>query len=61
MSRLALLFFVIALVGALFGFGLFPSMYYEAGRLVFIIFLVLAGLALLADCFRRDGSLQEDG
>jgi uncharacterized membrane protein YtjA (UPF0391 family) len=61
MSRLALLFLVIAVVGALFGFGIFPSMHYEAGRLVFIIFLVLAGLALLSDCFRRDGRFQEDG
>jgi uncharacterized membrane protein YtjA (UPF0391 family) len=59
MSRLALLFLVIAVVGALFGFGIVPSLYFEAGRLVFIIFLVLAGLALLSDFFRRDGGLQD--
>jgi uncharacterized membrane protein YtjA (UPF0391 family) len=40
--RLACLFFVIALVSALFGFGWVAGLTYEAARILFIIFLALA-------------------
>jgi uncharacterized membrane protein YtjA (UPF0391 family) len=44
MLRLALLFVVIALVAALFGFNVFASYSFEAARILFFVFLVLAVL-----------------
>jgi uncharacterized membrane protein YtjA (UPF0391 family) len=52
MLRLALLFLVIALVAALFGFGLFAGIAYSAAKILFFIFLVLAVLSLLGGTFR---------
>jgi uncharacterized membrane protein YtjA (UPF0391 family) len=51
MLRLALLFLVIALIAALFGFGLAVSVALEAARLLFIVFLVLMVVALLRGSF----------
>jgi uncharacterized membrane protein YtjA (UPF0391 family) len=52
MLRLALLFLVIALVAALFGFGLFAGIAYSAAKILFFIFLVLAVLSLFGGAFR---------
>jgi uncharacterized membrane protein YtjA (UPF0391 family) len=53
MLRLAILFFIIALVAALFGFNLIGGMMWEAGKIFFFVFLVLAILALLGGVARR--------
>ena len=47
MLRLALLFLVIALLCALFGFGLATGVAIEAARLLFVVFLVLLVVALI--------------
>lgn len=47
MLRWALLFLVIALVAALFGFTTVAGTAYMAGKLVFFVFLVLFVLALI--------------
>lgn len=52
MLRLAILFLIIALVAALFGFGFVASMSYDAARILFFIFLVLAVVALIGGATR---------
>jgi uncharacterized membrane protein YtjA (UPF0391 family) len=52
MLRLALLFLVIALVAAFFGFGVVASLSFEAARLLFFVFLVLAVLFFLGNFLR---------
>jgi len=52
MLRLALLFFVIALVSAFFGFGLVASLSFEAARLVFFVFVLLAVLFFIGNFLR---------
>ena len=47
MLRWALLFLVIALVAALFGFTSVAGTAYMAGKLIFFVFLILFVLALL--------------
>jgi len=53
MLRLAILFVVIALVAALFGFGLVADMSYSAAKILFFVFIVLAVLSLLGGVMRR--------
>ncbi len=53
MLRLAVLFLVIALISAFFGFGLVAGLAYDAAKLLFIVFLILAVVSLLAGGFRR--------
>ena len=53
MLRLAILFLVIALLAALFGFGLVADMSYDAARILFFVFIVLAVLSLRGCVFRR--------
>jgi uncharacterized membrane protein YtjA (UPF0391 family) len=53
MLRLALLFFIIALVAMFLGFPLTGAVMWEAGRIFFFIFIVLAVLALLGGLFYR--------
>jgi uncharacterized membrane protein YtjA (UPF0391 family) len=48
MLRLALLFLVIALVAALFGFTSVAGTAYAAGKIVFFVFLVLFLLSIVA-------------
>jgi len=48
MLRWALLFLVIALVAALLGFTSVAGISFEAGKLVFVVFLVLTVIALIA-------------
>jgi uncharacterized membrane protein YtjA (UPF0391 family) len=52
MLRLAILFVVIALLAALFGFGFVASMSYDAAKILFFIFLVLAIVALISGATR---------
>jgi uncharacterized membrane protein YtjA (UPF0391 family) len=53
MLRLAILFLVIALIAGLLGYGLVADYSWEAGRIVFFVFLVLAVLSFLGGSFRR--------
>jgi uncharacterized membrane protein YtjA (UPF0391 family) len=54
MLRWAVLFLVIALVAALFGFGGVAGVSIEAARILFFIFLVLFVVSLLAGNRTRD-------
>jgi uncharacterized membrane protein YtjA (UPF0391 family) len=53
MLRLALVLFVIALVGAFLGFGVFPAYAWEGGKILCVVFLILAVLSFLGHAFRR--------
>lgn len=53
MLRLALLFLVIALVAALFGFGGVAAYSWEGAKILFIVFLVLAVISALGGYWRR--------
>ena len=53
MLRLALLFLVIALVAALFGFNLVAGLSFEAAQILFFVFLVLAVLVGFGGFRRR--------
>ena len=53
MLRFAILFLVVALIAALFGFGLVAGMAYDAARILFFVFLVLCVLSFLGHSFRR--------
>jgi uncharacterized membrane protein YtjA (UPF0391 family) len=52
MLRAALLFFIIALVAAFFGFGLVADLSFDVAKIFFFVFLVLAVLAVLGAAFR---------
>jgi uncharacterized membrane protein YtjA (UPF0391 family) len=52
MLRFAILFLVIALISALFGFGLVAGMAYDAAKILFFVFLVLFVLSFLGHGFR---------
>lgn len=53
MLHYALVFFLIALFAALFGFGGVPAGAAGAAKVLFIIFMVLALVSLLTGMFRR--------
>jgi uncharacterized membrane protein YtjA (UPF0391 family) len=53
MLRLALAFLVVAIIAALFGFGFVANMSYDAARILFFVFIVLAVLSLLGGALRR--------
>ena len=53
MLRYALIFFVVALVAALFGFGGIAAGAAEIGRVLFFVFLVLFIVSLVAGLIRR--------
>ncbi len=52
MLRLALLFFVLSLIAAFFGFGGVAVLSFEAAKIFFIVFVVLAVLFVLGGAFR---------
>lgn len=52
MLRLAIMFLVIAILAALFGFGLVADMSYDFAKILFFIFIVLAVLSFLGGAFR---------
>lgn len=47
MLRWAIIFFVVALVAALFGFGGIAAGAVEIGKILFVVFLVLAVISLI--------------
>jgi uncharacterized membrane protein YtjA (UPF0391 family) len=53
MLRWALVFLVIALIAAFFGFGLVASLAYDIAKILFFVFIVLAVLAFLSGALRR--------
>ncbi len=53
MLRLALVFLVVALIAALFGFGAVAGISYDAAKIFFFIFIVLAVLSFLGGAFQR--------
>jgi len=53
MLRLALVFLVVALIAALFGFGLVADYSYDAAKMFFFVFVVLAVLSLLGGLLNR--------
>ena len=53
MLRLAVLFLVVAIISALFGFGLVAGIAYDAARILFFVFLVLFVVSLLFGALRR--------
>lgn len=52
MLRLALVFLVVALCAALFGFGLVADLSFDIAKLLFIVFLVLAVISFAAGALR---------
>jgi uncharacterized membrane protein YtjA (UPF0391 family) len=52
MLRLAVVFLIIALIAALFGFGLVGAIAWDAAKILFFIFLVLAVISLIAGGIR---------
>jgi uncharacterized membrane protein YtjA (UPF0391 family) len=52
MLRLAILFFVIALIAALFGFNVIEGYSFLAAKIAFIAFLVLAIVAAASGALR---------
>ena len=53
MLRLAILFLVISLIAALFGFGGIEGVSFSAAKILFFVFIVLAILSFLGGAFRR--------
>ena len=53
MLRLAIVFLVIGLIAGLFGFGLVSGLSFEAAKILFFVFIVLAVLSLLGGVMRR--------
>jgi uncharacterized membrane protein YtjA (UPF0391 family) len=47
MLRLALICLLVAMLAGLFGFGLVADLSFQAARIGFVVFLVLAVLALI--------------
>jgi uncharacterized membrane protein YtjA (UPF0391 family) len=52
MLRLALTFLVVALIAAFLGFGVVASLSFEAARLLFFVFIVLAVIFFVGNAFR---------
>ena len=52
MLRLALVFLIVALVSAMFGFGLIADFTFDAAKILFFVFLMLAVVSFIADAFR---------
>lgn len=53
MLRLAVIFLVVSLVAALFGFGGVADLSWGGAKILFFVFLVLAVLSFLGGTFRR--------
>ena len=52
MLRLAILFLVIALIAAFLGFGGVAAVSFDAARILFVVFLILAVLFFLGNFMR---------
>ena len=53
MLRYALIFFIVAMIAALFGFTGVAAGAAEIAKLLFFVFLVVAGVALIMGLVRR--------
>jgi uncharacterized membrane protein YtjA (UPF0391 family) len=56
MLRLAIIFLVIAMIAALFGFGGVAAYSWEGAKILFFVFLVLAVLSFIGYGFRGRGA-----
>jgi uncharacterized membrane protein YtjA (UPF0391 family) len=56
MLRLAVMFLVIALIAAFFGFGGVESLAWAGAKILFVIFLILAVLSFLGHGYNRRGT-----
>ncbi len=52
MLRLAVVFAVIAIMAAFFGFGLVADMSFDIAKIAFFVFLVLAVISLLSNALQ---------
>jgi uncharacterized membrane protein YtjA (UPF0391 family) len=52
MLHLAIVFLVVALIAAFFGFGVVAGLAWEGAKILFFIFLILAVLSFLGHGFR---------
>jgi len=52
MLRLALVFLIVALLSAMFGFGLIADFTFDAAKILFFVFLLLAVVSFIADALR---------
>jgi uncharacterized membrane protein YtjA (UPF0391 family) len=53
MLRFAIVFLVIALLAAVFGYGVIASEFMYGAKILFFVFLVLAVLSFLGGAFRK--------
>jgi uncharacterized membrane protein YtjA (UPF0391 family) len=53
MLRLAVVFLLVAMAAAVLGFGLIAGLTYDAAKVAFGVFLVLAVVTFIADAFRE--------
>ncbi len=53
MLRLAILFLVIALIAAVFGFGFVANEFMYGAKILFVVFIILAVLSFLFHGYRR--------
>jgi uncharacterized membrane protein YtjA (UPF0391 family) len=53
MLKLAVVFLVIALIAAVFGFGVVAHYSWAGAQILFVVFLILAVLSFLGHAFRR--------
>jgi uncharacterized membrane protein YtjA (UPF0391 family) len=53
MLRLAVVFLVIALIAAFFGFGGVAAYSWEGAKILFFVFIILAVISALGGAFRR--------
>lgn len=54
MLHYAVVFFVIALIAAIFGFGGIAAGAVEIGKILFMVFAVLAVISFLVSMFRKN-------
>jgi uncharacterized membrane protein YtjA (UPF0391 family) len=59
MLRLAVVFLVVALIAAFFGYAGVASLSFEAARIFFVVFLILAVLFFLGNMFRGTSSTRD--
>ncbi len=52
MIRMALAFLIVAMISAVLGFGLIADVSFDAAKVLFFVFLVLAVVSFVADAFR---------
>ncbi len=53
MLRWAIVFLVVALIAALFGFGMVSGIAWDAAKILFFVFIVLAVLSFLGGFIQR--------